>query len=516
MGFNCSSNSAPDSGIMRMGRGGLPSYSKSMVNALGSNATQEDKEKASTQSKSSVKAKKDKKTPYLVSKMNNINDNTVGIGGDEKFMYDMGYSGDFQGVGKPPDVGGNQTQGAFTFGTPSNATLSSFSDPDFAMASPSGSNNYTPSNAMLNSFTGSSSTGSNTQVSSTDNQDSSSTNNVVDPKANERTFFNRMTDLNGDGKIGFLEMMAMGSGISPLIGAATYGYDALKNSGLGGFKTSDQSNNAASTYGGSIDPTSTEYQKLVEQQEAYLAQKKAENDGKDGLYNLFGLQSAEDQAANLMRSQEAIERSKNKRDKKPVGIEAVADEVSDDTMINPETGEAMTMGTQYVKNPLSLEEWLASQGYTMADYGIKTGTYQNFIEKPNTYMAHGGPANLRYMSKGGPTMFAWTDEAKSFINDLIDNKGYTAQEANDHIWEVMPRSFINKYERKSMGGLPRQPSGEVVGPGGPKDDLVGPILLSNKEYVMPIEQVKMAGGGNYQTGINRLEKDRKNALQNYS
>jgi len=176
----------------------------------------------------------------------------------------------------------------------------------------------------------------------------------------------------------------------------------------------------------------------------------------------------------------------------------------------------MTMGTQYVKNPLSLEEWLASQGYTMADYGIKTGTYQNFIEKPNTYMAHGGPANLRYMSKGGPTMFAWTDEAKSFINDLIDNKGYTAQEANDHIWEVMPRSFINKYERKSMGGLPRQPSGEVVGPGGPKDDLVGPILLSNKEYVMPIEQVKMAGGGNYQTGINRLEKDRKNALQNYS
>jgi hypothetical protein len=505
MGFNCSSDSTPDSGIMRMGRGGLPSYSKSMVNALGSNATFDDKYEAGTQSRRSVNAKDDKKTPYLVSKMNNINNNTVGVGGDEQFMYDMGYSGDFGGVGRSPDVGDNQTQMARMgfIDPPDPYPVSSMSQ---GISDINRENSlYYPSNTLPLGNDSSSKSSGDKKVKS------SST-----PKTNERSFFNRMTDINNDGNVGFLETMAMMSGISPFIGAASYGYDALKNSGLGGFRTSDQSNNASSTYGGSIDPTSTEYQKLVEQQETYLAKKKAENDGKDGLYNLFGLQSAEDQAANIMRSQEAIERSKNKKDKKPVGIETIADEVSDDTMINPETGEAMTRGTQYIKNPLSLEEWLASQGYTMADYGIKTGTYQNYIEKPNTYMAHGGPANPRYMSKGGPTMFAWTDEAKSFINDLIDNKGYTAQEANDHIWEVMPRSFINKYERKSMGGLPRQPSGEVKGPGGPKDDLVGPILLSNKEYVMPIEQVKMAGGGNYQTGINRLEKDRKNALQNYS
>ena len=65
------------------------------------------------------------------------------------------------------------------------------------------------------------------------------------------------------------------------------------------------------------------------------------------------------------------------------------------------------------------------------------------------------------------------------------------------------------------GGMTRAPQGQVSGKGGPKDDLVGPVMLSNTEYVLPNEQVKMYGGGNYATGLRRLEKDRKNALQNY-
>ena len=67
----------------------------------------------------------------------------------------------------------------------------------------------------------------------------------------------------------------------------------------------------------------------------------------------------------------------------------------------------------------------------------------------------------------------------------------------------------------NQGGPPRGPQGEVRGKGGPKDDLVGPFMLSNKEYVLPNEQIKMYGGGNYETGLKRLEKDRKNALKNY-
>jgi len=497
MGFNCSSNPTPDSGIMRMGRGGLPSYSKSMIeedkSPISSTAFSTSPSNATLNAftGSSSKDKKDKKSSS-VSKAT-LNSFTGSPSSSSNYENEAGITSNF------------------SFNPTSNNTPSEFGGDPRVNLMPVGMTNM---GSTTNNDSSSKSNDQKIKSSSASNDQKIKSSSA--PETNERTFFNRMTDLDGDNKISFWETMAMMSGISPFIGAATYGYDALKNSGLGGFRTSDQSEKPPSTYGGAVDPTSTEYQELVKQQEEYLAMKKAENDGKDGLYNLFGLQTAEDQAANILRGQQAIERSKNKKDKKRTGIEAVAEEVSDDTMINPETGEEMTMGSQYIRNPLSLEEWLASQGYTMADYGINTGAYPYFIEKPNTYMAHGGPANLRYMSKGGPTMFAWTDEAKAFINDLIDNKGYTAQEANDHIWEVMPRSFINKYERKSMGGLPRQPSGEVEGPGGPKDDLVGPILLSSQEYVMPIEQVKMAGGGNYQTGINRLEKDRKYALNNYS
>lgn len=63
--------------------------------------------------------------------------------------------------------------------------------------------------------------------------------------------------------------------------------------------------------------------------------------------------------------------------------------------------------------------------------------------------------------------------------------------------------------------LPRQPTGEVIGPGGPKDDMVGPIALSNREYVEPYERVLDEGNGNYKRGIEVLEKKRHAALRKY-
>ena len=64
--------------------------------------------------------------------------------------------------------------------------------------------------------------------------------------------------------------------------------------------------------------------------------------------------------------------------------------------------------------------------------------------------------------------------------------------------------------------IPRGNVGEVTGQGGPKDDLVGPFMLSNKEYVLPNEQIIMYGGGNYETGVKRLERDRLKSLGNFS
>jgi hypothetical protein len=74
-----------------------------------------------------------------------------------------------------------------------------------------------------------------------------------------------------------------------------------------------------------------------------------------------------------------------------------------------------------------------------------------------------------------------------------------------------------KYFMNQGGGTaPRGGTGEVTGAGGPKDDLVGPFMLSNKEYVLPNEQIKMYGGGNYETGVKRLEQDRLKSLSNFA
>jgi hypothetical protein len=64
-------------------------------------------------------------------------------------------------------------------------------------------------------------------------------------------------------------------------------------------------------------------------------------------------------------------------------------------------------------------------------------------------------------------------------------------------------------------GIPRGPHGEIIGAGGPKDDLVGPFMLSSKEYVEPYERVLDEGDGNYDKGIRVLEKKRHAALRKY-
>ena len=68
---------------------------------------------------------------------------------------------------------------------------------------------------------------------------------------------------------------------------------------------------------------------------------------------------------------------------------------------------------------------------------------------------------------------------------------------------------------KAANGIPRGPTGEIRGLGGPKDDLVGPFMLSDQEYVLPKEMVMATGGGNYDTGIKKLENMRKDSLNKY-
>jgi len=64
-------------------------------------------------------------------------------------------------------------------------------------------------------------------------------------------------------------------------------------------------------------------------------------------------------------------------------------------------------------------------------------------------------------------------------------------------------------------GIPRGPNGEIRGMGGPKDDLIGPFMLSDQEYVMPKEMIMAAGGGSYNAGIKQLESIRKDSLNRY-
>ena len=109
-----------------------------------------------------------------------------------------------------------------------------------------------------------------------------------------------------------------------------------------------------------------------------------------------------------------------------------------------------------------------------------------------------------------------TDEEKILGTDYVralspmpDLSNYGIEGGEYKFFSEMPGII------KAKNGLPRQPHGEVKGPGGPKDDLVGPILLSAQEYVEPYERVLDEGNGDYERGIRVLEKKRMAALRKY-
>ncbi len=81
--------------------------------------------------------------------------------------------------------------------------------------------------------------------------------------------------------------------------------------------------------------------------------------------------------------------------------------------------------------------------------------------------------------------------------------------------QILSPAVVTARDGMAVQNLRRQPSGIVTGPGGPKDDLVGPIALSAQEFVMPKEQIMMKGNGDYNKGIRKLESQRKKSLKKY-
>jgi hypothetical protein len=114
----------------------------------------------------------------------------------------------------------------------------------------------------------------------------------------------------------------------------------------------------------------------------------------------------------------------------------------------------------------------------------------------------------------------------------IEEESTTPELGNAFVRNTQPMPDLSRYGRDGgeylffsgmpgvpnpmkEGGPPKQPPGKVTGPGGPMDDLVGPIMLSDSEYVLPAAQVLEMGGGDYDRGIRRLDKQRLAALKKY-
>ena len=76
----------------------------------------------------------------------------------------------------------------------------------------------------------------------------------------------------------------------------------------------------------------------------------------------------------------------------------------------------------------------------------------------------------------------------------------------DTTYGQKPKSALQRLFGMADGGKPPQPAteydfatghgGSIKGPGGPTDDKVGPVMLSNKEYVLPADTVKAVGVDN--------------------
>lgn len=132
---------------------------------------------------------------------------------------------------------------------------------------------------------------------------------------------------------------------------------------------------------------------------------------------------------------------------------------------------------------------------------------RGFGRQPTEQKVNNGPSN----SSGNNNASNGTDNGQypigGRVNPYLDD---ITKYAFGPMWDWI---LYPGQEGFKDGGYPRHPAGEVTGPGGPKDDLVGPIALSNKEYVLPVEMIQHFGKGDYNKGIDALEIIRKKVIR---
>jgi hypothetical protein len=179
---------------------------------------------------------------------------------------------------------------------------------------------------------------------------------------------------------------------------------------------------------------------------------------------------------------------------------------------------------------------LAGEQYGSVNEVYTGDSDQNPFDESNFNDNDGGDPEVVKKKDPCPEGYVYSEESNSCIKVETDEDG---ERGTSFKLNTEPFPDLSRYGRDGKGeyrffsempgilnmqtgglpslkkNFPRQPTGEVIGPGGPKDDMVGPIALSNREYVEPYERVLDEGNGNYKRGIEVLEKKRHAALRKY-
>ena len=179
---------------------------------------------------------------------------------------------------------------------------------------------------------------------------------------------------------------------------------------------------------------------------------------------------------------------------------------------------------------------LAGEQYGSVNEVYTGDSDQNPFDESNFNDNDGGDPEVVKKRDPCPEGYVYSEESNSCIKVETDEDG---ERGSSFKLNTEPFPDLSRYGRDGKGeyrffsempgilnmekgglpslkkNFPRQPTGEVIGPGGPKDDMVGPIALSNREYVEPYERVLDEGNGNYKRGIEVLEKKRHAALRKY-
>jgi hypothetical protein len=202
---------------------------------------------------------------------------------------------------------------------------------------------------------------------------------------------------------------------------------------------------------------------------------------------------------------------------------------------NPKTGQVV--GYTHRANPLGLAGLAASL------FGDEAGVFQTYTgqsefnpfdpvsvaKQKGTYQEDDEISREKTPLDPCPEGFKYNEETESC--EKIEEETTEPTIGSSFVRNTEPMPNLSTYGQDGSGeynfftempgiikakdGLPRHPQGEVRGPGGPKDDLVGPIMLSSQEYVEPYERVLDEGNGNYERGIKVLEQKRMSALRKY-